>query len=76
MPQSLLEFSGISEESNRHSQHCEELTPQIHREALTEHTHIATVVKKEEQSPCACCKGTGGSEVMSPLILNLGSRER
>jgi hypothetical protein len=73
MPQNLLQFTGISEDS---SQHCEELALQIHWGALTEPTHIAMIVNKEEYSPCTCCEGTWGSEVMSPLILNLRSRER
>jgi hypothetical protein len=76
MPQSLLQLTGISEESNCHSQHCEELTSQIHWGALTEPTHIAMIVNTEEYSPCAYCEGTWGSKVMSPLILNLGSRVR
>jgi hypothetical protein len=54
----------------------EKLTPQIHWGALTEPTDIAMIVNTEQYSPCACCEGTWGSEVMSPLILNLGSKER
>jgi hypothetical protein len=76
MPQSLVQFTGISEDSHRYSQHCEELTPQIHYGALTQPIHIAMIVNKEECNPCACCEGTWGSEVMPPLILNLGSRDR
>ena len=63
MPQSLLQFTGISEYSICHSQHCEELTPQIHWEALTELTHIGMKGNTEQYSPCACCEGTWGSEV-------------
>jgi len=48
MPQSLLQFTGISEQSIRPSQHCEELTPQIHWEALTEPTHIAMIGNTEQ----------------------------
>jgi len=76
IPWSLLQFTGISEDSKHHSQQCKELTPQIQWGALTEPTHIAMTVNKKQYSPCACCEGTWGSEVMSPLILNLGSRER